>query len=52
LVVYVPFLNGPFHTVPLGLDDWALILGSGALVLFIEEVRKAAVRMVRPEARA
>jgi Ca2+-transporting ATPase len=52
LVVYVPFLNGPFHTMPLGLDDWALILGSGALVLFVEEVRKAVVRMVRPEARA
>jgi len=52
MVVYVPFLNGPFHTVPLGLYDWGLILGCGALVLFIEEVRKALVRAVRPEARA
>jgi len=52
MVVYVPFLNGPFHTVPLGLDDWGLILGCGAMVLFIEEIRKALVRAVRPEARA
>jgi Ca2+-transporting ATPase len=52
LVVYLPLLNGPFHTVPLGLDDWALILGCGALVLFIEEVRKSIVRAVRPETAA
>ncbi len=22
LVIYTPSLNGPFNTVPLGLDDW------------------------------
>jgi magnesium-transporting ATPase (P-type) len=52
LVVYLPFLNGPFHTVPLGLSDWALILGSGALVLCVEEVRKGVVRSLHPELRA
>ncbi len=52
LVVYVPFLNGPFHTEPLGAADWALIVGCGAMVLLVEEVRKGAVRAVRPDAPA
>jgi len=52
LVVYVPLLNVPFHTVPLELRDWGVILGLGGLVLLVEEVRKAAVRAVRPEVRA
>ncbi|MBN1889464.1 MAG: cation-translocating P-type ATPase [Thermoflexales bacterium] len=26
LVIYVPFLNGPFNTVPLGLPQWAVLL--------------------------
>jgi len=50
-VVYVPFLNGPFHTVPLKMSDWAAILGCGALVLLTEEIRKSAVRALRPEVR-
>ena len=51
-VVYVPVLNGLFHTVPLGPGDWAAILGCGALVLLLEEARKTVVRALRPEVRA
>ncbi|MGQ9583389.1 MAG: cation-translocating P-type ATPase [Thermoplasmatota archaeon] len=40
-VVYLPMLNSLFHTVPLGLQDWGVILISGLLVLFTEEARKA-----------
>ena len=50
VVVYAPFLNGPFHTTPLDLNDWALILGCGALVLLVEEIRKGIVRSVQPDA--
>ncbi|MEM2869708.1 MAG: HAD-IC family P-type ATPase [Thermoplasmata archaeon] len=48
-VVYLPPINPFFHTVPLGASDWALILGTGILVLAIEEARKAAVRALSPE---
>jgi Ca2+-transporting ATPase len=51
-VVYIPVLNELFHTVPLGLKDWAAILGCGVLVLLLEEARKTAVRTLRPEVRA
>ena len=50
-VVYVPILNGLFHTVPLGIEDWVAILGCGVLVLLVEEARKMAVQAVRPEVR-
>jgi Ca2+-transporting ATPase len=48
-VVYVPPLQVMFHTVPLDLRDWALILGCGLLVLIVEETRKAVVRKLHPE---
>jgi P-type Ca2+ transporter type 2C len=40
-VVYVPFLQAAFHTVPLGLGDWGLILAAGLGLFLIEETRKA-----------
>jgi Ca2+-transporting ATPase len=49
IVVYLPLLNGLFHTVPLGQNDWVAIIGCGALVLLVEEVRKSIVRMMHPE---
>ncbi len=52
VVVYAPFMNTLFHTVPLGAPDWVAILACGALVLLIEEVRKAVVRARHPEVRA
>ena len=36
IIIYVPFFNAAFHTVPLTLRDWILVLiggGAGALVL-------------------
>jgi len=50
--VYVPVLNGLFHTVPLGTHDWVAIVGCGVLVLLIEEARKVTVRAVRPDVRS
>ncbi len=39
-VVYVPFLQVAFHTMPIGLRDWGIaILGGGSLFL-LEEFRK------------
>lgn len=43
-VVYVPFLQAAFHTVPLSLSEWFVILGVSLSVLLAEEVRKFFVR--------
>ena len=43
-VVYVPFLQGFFHTVPLSLNDWAIIIPSAFTILLVDEVRKYFVR--------
>jgi Ca2+-transporting ATPase len=48
IVVYAPLANELFHTVPLNLSDWALILCAGALVFAAEESRKAIMRLLRP----
>jgi Ca2+-transporting ATPase len=40
-VVYVPFLQNAFNTVPLGLEDWLWILAVSLPVFFIGEVVKA-----------
>jgi Ca2+-transporting ATPase len=39
-LVYVPFLQTAFHTAPIGLRDWGIILGAGLLLFFLEETRK------------
>lgn len=39
-VVYIPFLQRAFRTVPLGGWDWLLVLGAGAVLFLIEETRK------------
>ena len=39
-VVYVPFLQVAFHTVPLGLSEWGIILAAGGGLFLIEEIRK------------
>lgn len=39
-VVYVPFLQGFFHTVPLALNDWLIIVPVAFTVLIVDEVRK------------
>ena len=50
-VVYVPFLQKAFSTVPLSASDWARCLLVGSSVLWITEVTKLALRM-RARARA
>jgi Ca2+-transporting ATPase len=40
-VVYVPFLQVAFHTVPLRLSEWGIILAAGGGLFIIEEIRKA-----------
>ncbi|MCK9356082.1 MAG: HAD-IC family P-type ATPase, partial [Dehalococcoidia bacterium] len=40
-VVYVPLLQTAFHTVPLELIDWAVILAAGGGLFLLEETRKA-----------
>ena len=38
--VYVPFLQGALHTVPLGWQDWALMLAVAAPVFVVAEMYK------------
>lgn len=40
VVIYVPFLNGPFNTVPLELTDWGMILPLASTTLIFVEVWK------------
>jgi P-type Ca2+ transporter type 2C len=39
-LVYVPFLQVAFHTAPIGLREWAIILGGGVALFMVEELRK------------
>jgi len=39
-VVYLPFLQGPFHTYPMTLQDWGIAVLAGATNLIIAEVAK------------
>jgi Ca2+-transporting ATPase len=43
-VVYVPFLQGFFHTDPLNLNDWLIIIPSAFTVLVVDEIRKYFIR--------
>jgi Ca2+-transporting ATPase len=43
-VVYVPFLNQAFGTVPLSLGDWAVCIGMASSVLWADEIRKLVLR--------
>lgn len=44
LVLYVPFLQMIFKTVPLGLSNWSVIFAIGCVLIFIEEARKFLAR--------
>ncbi|MEE9457851.1 MAG: cation-translocating P-type ATPase C-terminal domain-containing protein, partial [bacterium] len=51
-IVYIPFLQPIFHTVPLSLRDWGLMLAISALPLVFMEIYKllnALVRRIRHE---
>ncbi|WP_455463404.1 calcium-translocating P-type ATPase, PMCA-type [Candidatus Hodarchaeum mangrovi] len=39
LVIYVPFFNPFFETVPLSITDWMVIFGVGSLLIIIDELR-------------
>jgi P-type Ca2+ transporter type 2C len=39
-VIYVPFLQTAFHTYPLSLRDWAIVIGAAGGVFILEELRK------------
>jgi cation-transporting ATPase F len=40
LITYVPVLNALFHTAPLGVGVWLLILGAGAVAFLLVEADK------------
>jgi len=39
-VIYVPFLQAAFHTVPLGIERWGIALLAGGSLFVVEELRK------------
>jgi P-type Ca2+ transporter type 2C len=39
-VVYVPFLQTAFHTVPIGWRDWAIVIAAAGGLFLAEETRK------------
>ena len=43
-VVYVPWLNTAFGTVPLGLEEWLVALVLASSVLWLDELRKIVFR--------
>ena len=38
--LYVPFFNKLLHTIPLGLNEWGIVLGTGVLVIVLIEMIK------------
>ena len=44
IVLYVPFLNGIFHTVPLSAEDWIIVLLLAFFPLVIGEIYKMALK--------
>lgn len=43
-IVYVPFMQHIFKTVPLSLQDWIIVIALTAPIILLEETRKAIVR--------
>jgi len=39
-IVYAPFLQGPFHTYPMSLQDWGIVLLAGLSILIPVEIAK------------
>ncbi|MDP2593527.1 MAG: HAD-IC family P-type ATPase [bacterium] len=44
-VVYTPFMQNVFHTSPLTLSEWGLIVGLSFSIILVEEVRKFFYRL-------
>jgi magnesium-transporting ATPase (P-type) len=51
-VVQLPFLNEAFGTTPLGGDEWLICVGLASSVLWADEAKKAAGRLIRHTAPA
>ncbi len=51
-VVYIPFLNLPFNTVPLGLEQWEVILPLVAIPALTAEITKLVLRRSETQRRA
>lgn len=49
VLVYAPFMQYVFKTVPLTLNQWLLILAISAPIVVLDEIRKAIVRYIWPE---
>jgi magnesium-transporting ATPase (P-type) len=49
-ISYIPALQSLFHTAPLSVGDWAILIAFGVLLLLADETRKALLR--RKETRA
>jgi magnesium-transporting ATPase (P-type) len=49
LVIYVPFLQMAFHTVPLSMTDWLIATLASSTLLFGMEAAKIVLRVVRPD---
>ena len=48
-IVYVPFLQGPFHTYAMSLQDWVIVVLAGVSVLIPVEITKLIMaRRTRP----
>ncbi len=39
-VIYIPFMQIPFQTVPMSIEQWGIALGAGGSLFLIEETRK------------
>jgi magnesium-transporting ATPase (P-type) len=39
-LIYLPAMNWLFHTVPIGLDEWLLAIGSGLLIYLVVGMEK------------
>jgi magnesium-transporting ATPase (P-type) len=48
-VVYLPVLNEPFSTVPLGLTDWVVAAALASSVIWVSEARKWVLRRRTPD---
>ncbi len=44
LVIYVPFLNDPFNTTPLGLEHWIIVVPLALIPAVVSEISKYFVR--------
>jgi hypothetical protein len=44
MAVYVPALRRLFYTVPLGIQDWIIVIGMGLMTLLIIDARKMFLR--------